>query len=278
MSERLPRRAGDAIGATGRAAHPRGRRGPRAYEGDTVGSALAAAGVTSRPIVQVPPTARASVHDGFVPELPDAGRRHPQRPRVHQPVRDGMTVQRQNAWPSVDRDIHGWLDTFSFMMPPGFYYKVFQHPRWAWPLGGALHPVESRARQGASDRRITSAGTDNLHVRCPGDRCRSRPAWPRPRRRRAPGSTCWCSNRRRSRAAASPWISATGHGWRASCRSRVVGSEVLYRHGGLRRLRRARSIAAADSAALYRIRARHIVFATGAMEQTACSPTTTFPA
>ena len=51
-----------------------------------------------------------------------------------EPVRDGMKVKRQNAWPSVDRDIHGWLNQFSFMMPPGFYYKIFQHPRWAWPL------------------------------------------------------------------------------------------------------------------------------------------------
>ena len=51
-----------------------------------------------------------------------------------EPVREGMRVERQNAWPSVDRDIHGWLNTFSFMMPPGFYYKIFQRPRWAWPL------------------------------------------------------------------------------------------------------------------------------------------------
>jgi sarcosine oxidase subunit alpha len=51
-----------------------------------------------------------------------------------EPVREGMIVERQNAWPSADRDIHGWLNTFSFMMPPGFYHKIFQHPRWAWPL------------------------------------------------------------------------------------------------------------------------------------------------
>ena len=32
----------------------------------------------------------------------------------------------------MDHDIHGWLNTFSFMMPPGFYYKIFHRPRWAW--------------------------------------------------------------------------------------------------------------------------------------------------
>ena len=45
-----------------------------------------------------------------------------------------MRVERQNAWPSAGRDIHGWLNTLSFMMPPGFYYKVFHRPRWAWPM------------------------------------------------------------------------------------------------------------------------------------------------
>ena len=55
-----------------------------AFEGDTVGSALAAAGVTiTGALVQVPPAAGPAVHDGVVRELPDADRRHTQRPRLH---------------------------------------------------------------------------------------------------------------------------------------------------------------------------------------------------
>src|SRR5205823_12115342 len=51
-----------------------------------------------------------------------------------EPVRPGMKVERQNAWPSVDRDAMGVLDRVSFMMPPGFYYKIFHRPRFLWPL------------------------------------------------------------------------------------------------------------------------------------------------
>ena len=72
-----------------------------------------------------------------------------------EPVRDGMRVERQNAWPSAGRDIHGWLNTFSFMMPPGFYYKVFQRPRWAWPIGRAVHPLEGRPRARSRGTRTT---------------------------------------------------------------------------------------------------------------------------
>ena len=68
-----------------------------------------------------------------------------------------MRVERQNAWPSADRDVHGWLNTLSFMMPPGFC-KIFQRPRWAWPfvepfirskagLGQVPHEPDHRRRR-----------------------------------------------------------------------------------------------------------------------------------
>ena len=75
-----------------------------------------------------------------------------------EPVREGMTVERQNAWPSVDRDVHGWLNTFSFMMPPGFYYKIFQHPRWAWPLVEPFIRSKAGLGEGARTSRITGGG------------------------------------------------------------------------------------------------------------------------
>src|SRR4030095_16237200 len=54
-------------------------------------------------------------------------------------------------WPSVDHDVHGWLNTFSFMMPPGFYYKIFHRPRWAW------RTVEPFLRSNAGLRRARTA-------------------------------------------------------------------------------------------------------------------------
>jgi sarcosine oxidase, subunit alpha len=107
------------------------------YAGDTIGSALFAAGtrVFSRSfkyhrrrglmccsgqcpncLVEVDgvPTVRACVT----------------------PIEEGMTVRHINAWPSLQRDfLHlvGRL-TPSFGMQVGFYYKTFIHPKRAWPL------------------------------------------------------------------------------------------------------------------------------------------------
>jgi sarcosine oxidase, subunit alpha len=44
------------------------------------------------------------------------------------PVRDGMEVQPQNAYPSLERD---WLSVsqyFDWLMPVGWYYKTFLKP------------------------------------------------------------------------------------------------------------------------------------------------------
>ena len=133
MTDRLPKREGEAI----RRDRPlkfdfEGKR-IAAFEGDTVGSALAAAGVTitGRSFKYHRPRGLMCMTDS----CPNCLMQIDDVPNVRSctaPVRNGMHVKRQNAWPSVDRDIHGWLDKFSFMMPPGFYYKIFQHPRWAW--------------------------------------------------------------------------------------------------------------------------------------------------
>ena len=81
-----------------------------------------------------------------------------------EPVRDGMRVERQNAWPSAGRDIHGWLNTFSFMMPPGFYYKVFQRPRWAWHL---VEPfIRSKAGLGTVPRDEDHAPREVVNLHC----------------------------------------------------------------------------------------------------------------
>ncbi|MDX6523961.1 MAG: sarcosine oxidase, subunit alpha, partial [Gaiellales bacterium] len=52
------------------------------------------------------------------------------------PIEQDMVVSHLNAWPSLNRDfLHlvGRL-TPSFGMQAGFYYKTFIHPRRAWPL------------------------------------------------------------------------------------------------------------------------------------------------
>ncbi len=45
-------------------------------------------------------------------------------------VQDGMSVRSVNAFPSARFDIKGGLDLFSRFMPAGFYYKTFMWPSW----------------------------------------------------------------------------------------------------------------------------------------------------
>ena len=51
-----------------------------------------------------------------------------------EPVRQGMRVQPQNAWPSLKHDLLSIINTFDWLLPIGFYYKTFIRPRFFWPL------------------------------------------------------------------------------------------------------------------------------------------------
>ena len=45
------------------------------------------------------------------------------------PVREGLVASGEHAWPSVDRDLFGWLDLGSRWIPPTFYHHRFLRPR-----------------------------------------------------------------------------------------------------------------------------------------------------
>ena len=105
----------------------------QAYEGDTIASALYAAGVRifsrsfkyhrSRGLLCVAgacPNCLMSV-DG-VPNVRACATR----------VEEGMRVRHQNAWPSQERDFLSVLDRFGRLMPVGFYYKTFHTPKLFW--------------------------------------------------------------------------------------------------------------------------------------------------
>ena len=186
-------------------------------------------------------------------------------------------MERQNAWPSVDRDVHGWLNTFSFMMPPGFYYKIFQRPSLGVAPRRAVHPVEGRTRDGARTSPITGGGGRiNLHPDVlvigagaaglaaaaaagkAGAHGRAPRAGPRGRRPPAGGR----------RAARSD---------RASRGSARVGNVRFLPETAAFGVFGGRLVAAAGADALYRIRARHVIFATGAVEQSAVFPGNDLP-
>ena len=51
-----------------------------------------------------------------------------------QPVKPGMQVRHQNAWPSLRCDFLSVLDRLAWLMPVGFYYKSLHRPKLLWRL------------------------------------------------------------------------------------------------------------------------------------------------
>ena len=45
------------------------------------------------------------------------------------PMRDGLVARSEHAWPTVERDLLGWLDLGSRWIPPTFYHHRFLRPR-----------------------------------------------------------------------------------------------------------------------------------------------------
>ncbi len=119
------------------AAHVHVRRRVRAaYAGDTIVSALYAAGqrTFSRSFKYHRPRgelcgcgqcANSLFHVDGAPGIRGCAQR----------VRDGMHVEHQNAWPSLAFDVRRVTDLIGGpFTPPGFYYKTFIRPRRLWPF------------------------------------------------------------------------------------------------------------------------------------------------
>ncbi len=49
------------------------------------------------------------------------------------PAREGMQVRHQNAWPSLEQDFLSIAQRFDWMMPVGWYYKLFADPK-SWHM------------------------------------------------------------------------------------------------------------------------------------------------
>jgi sarcosine oxidase subunit alpha len=272
-SARLPERQGEVIDRTRRVSFRFDRRTIPAYDGDTVGSALAAAGVgiTSRSFKYHRPRGLLCM-TGSCPNCLMQIDGIPNVRACTEPVREGMTVERQNAWPSVDRDIHGWLNTFSFMMPPGFYYKIFHRPRWAWPviepfirskagLGRVPHETDHAVREVINlhcDVLVIGAGAAGLAAA--SEAAAAGAATVVLEQGREAGGHLLASGRQEALAS-----EAAGAGARI-----ITGTPAFGVFDGP-------LVAAASADALYRLRARHLVFATGAVEQTAVFPNNDLP-
>jgi sarcosine oxidase, subunit alpha len=106
-----------------------------AYAGDTIASALAAAGhrVLSRSYKYHRPRGllTASYHDpGCFFQVGD----EPNVRGAHRLAEPDMDVRSQNTWPSLSFDIKAANQLAGRFLGPGFYYKTFIRPQRLWPL------------------------------------------------------------------------------------------------------------------------------------------------
>jgi sarcosine oxidase subunit alpha len=107
--------------------------------GDTIVSALAAAGVSvfSRSLKYHRPrgVVTASFHDpGCLLQVDD----EPNVRGAHRRLAAGMDVRPQNAWPSLRFDVKAVNQTVGRFLGAGFYYRTFMKPERLWPAYEAV--------------------------------------------------------------------------------------------------------------------------------------------
>ncbi|HET7245645.1 MAG TPA: 2Fe-2S iron-sulfur cluster-binding protein [Streptosporangiaceae bacterium] len=131
---RLPRQPGEVIDRGTTVDFTWNGRPVQGHAGDTIVSALAAAGVRvfSRSMKYHRPRGvlTASYHDpGCTVQVGD----EPNVRGAHRLVSAGMTVTSQNTWPSLRFDVRAVNQFAAPFLTAGFYYKTFMRPRFAWP-------------------------------------------------------------------------------------------------------------------------------------------------
>jgi len=107
----------------------------KAYEGETVAAALYANGVRifSRSFKYHRPRG-ISCMSGHCSNCLMRVNGIPNIRTCHEPVKQGMKVESQNAWPSLELDVASFAGYLDFLVRPGFQYKRFIRPRWAYHI------------------------------------------------------------------------------------------------------------------------------------------------
>ncbi len=132
---RLPGAAGQAIDRSTVLRFTYDGREYTAHPGDTIASALAAAGVKmiSRSFKYHRPRGLLCCA-GHCPNCLVQVGDEPNVRACRTPVTAGLTVRHQNAWPSLDYDVMSLSTLGDRLLPVGFYYKAFIRPKVLWPL------------------------------------------------------------------------------------------------------------------------------------------------
>src|SRR5574341_408370 len=134
-SHRLPAQPGEVLDRSTTIKFTFAGREYTAHPGDTIASALAAAGVQvlSRSFKYHRPRGLLCCAGQCPNCLVQIGD-EPNVRACRTAVTAGMKVKPQNANPSLEVDILSATQLGSAFLPVGFYYKTFIHPKAAWPL------------------------------------------------------------------------------------------------------------------------------------------------
>ena len=136
---RLEPQAGEAIDRSVPVEFDFDGRRIRAFRGDTVASALYAQGtrVFSRSF-KYHRRRGLLCCSGNCPNCLVTVGDEPNVRACTRAVEPGLQVRSQNAWPSLRFDLLSLLDKLHWLMPVGFYYKALHRPKALWLLGRRL--------------------------------------------------------------------------------------------------------------------------------------------
>ena len=131
---RLPPQPGEVIDRSRPVEFTWNGRSVPGFEGDTIASALTAAGVrvVSRSMKYRRPRGYMT-NDYWDPNALVQVGDDPNVRSAHRLISHGMVVEAQNVWPSLDNDLRAVTRLGSRFLTAGFYYKTFMRPRWLWP-------------------------------------------------------------------------------------------------------------------------------------------------
>jgi len=139
------------------------------YAGDTLASALLANGVrvVGRSFKYHRPRgifAAGAEEPNALVRLRTGGRAEPNLKATQVELFDGLEAESQNRWPTLRFDIGRLADLAGPLLPAGFYYKTFMWPRGAW------HFYEAAIRRMAGMGRAAEAADpdryEHMHAHC----------------------------------------------------------------------------------------------------------------
>lgn len=133
------------------------------FAGDTLASALLANGqiVMGRSFKYHRPrgpVASGAEEPNALVNLGLAGRFEPNARATTTEVFDGLQAESQNHWPSLEYDVGAVNTALARFLPAGFYYKMFMHPRSFWK-----HVYEPFIRQSAGLGRAPKARDEDTY-------------------------------------------------------------------------------------------------------------------